>query len=137
MYRPAAHDKGLALVGSCAEAPKQVVADRLRVKQIAANLLSNAIKYTSEGHVSLSFGLRGADRWVMQIADTGPGLEAGDAQHLFGGSATGTEVVPRRGIGLAITKDLVDLLGGSLQVITKAGGGTLFEIVLPIGPSAT
>jgi signal transduction histidine kinase len=135
VYRPIARDKGLALVGSCAEAPKQIVGDRLRVKQIAANLLSNAIKYTSEGHVSLSFAKRDAERWVMQIADTGPGLEAGDAQQLFGGNGANTEVVPRRGIGLAITKDLVDLLGGSLQVITKTGGGTLFEIVLPINAS--
>lgn len=134
IYRPAAGEKGLALVGACAEAPRLVVANRLKVKQVAANLLSNAIKYTAAGHVSLVFGVRDADRWVIQIADTGPGLQAQAAKQLFGGGPD-TEVVPSRGIGLAITRDLVELLGGSLQVITKTGGGSVFEIVLPIDVS--
>lgn len=131
-YRPIAQQKSLSFLGGCADAPPQVSGDRLKIKQVAANLLSNALKYTPEGHVSLTFATQDAQRWVMRIADTGPGLAPEAAERLFGGFPHGGEVVPRRGIGLAITKDLVDLLGGSVQVVTKVGAGTVIEVVLPI-----
>ncbi len=131
-YLGIARQGGLALVGSCVGLPPQIVSDRLKVKQIASNLLSNALRHTTEGHVSLNFEMRDADRWVLRIGDTGPGLAHVDAERLFGGLSASTEMVPRRGIGLAITKDLVDLLGGSLQVVTKAGSGTVIEVVLPL-----
>lgn len=132
-YRPTARQKNLSLLGNCSAAPRQVLGDRLKIKQIAANLLSNALKYTLEGHVSLTFAGQDPQRWVVRVADTGPGLAPEAAERLFGGFSTSTEVVPRRGIGLAITKDLIDLLGGSVQVVTKAGAGTVIEVVLPIG----
>jgi signal transduction histidine kinase len=131
-YRPLAQQKHLSFLGSCAEAPKQITGDRLKIKQIASNLLSNALKYTLEGHVALTFALQDAGRWVVRVADTGPGLAPEAAERLFGGFPGSSEVVPRRGIGLAITKDLVDLLGGSVQVVTKVGAGTVIEVVLPI-----
>lgn len=131
LYRASAYNKGLALIGTCADVPKQITADRAKLKQVAANLLSNAIKYTHEGHVSLTFAARDQDRWVLQVADSGPGLDASAAKLLLGGGPANTEVPPR-GIGLAITKDLVGLLRGSIQVITKIGGGTVIEVVLPI-----
>lgn len=131
VYRPVAQQKNLSLLGSCSDVPEQVVGDRLKIKQVAANLLSNSVKYTIEGHVSLSFAIQDSRRWVVRIADSGPGLAPEATQRLFGGFAGSSEVVPRRGIGLAITKDLVDLLGGSIQVITKTGAGTVIEVVLP------
>lgn len=131
LYRASACDKGLALIGTCADVPGQVTADRSKLQQVAANLLSNAIKYTNQGHVSLTFAARDQDRWVLQVADSGPGLDASAAKLLLGGGPGNTEVPPR-GIGLAITKDLVGLLRGSIQVITKIGGGTVIEVVLPI-----
>lgn len=131
-YRPLAQQKHLSLLGTCADAPRQVTGDRLKIKQIASNLLSNALKYTLEGHVALSFDVQDAQRWVVRVADTGPGLATEVAERLFGGFAGSSEVVPRRGIGLAITKDLVDLLGGSVQVVTKAGAGTVIEVTLPV-----
>lgn len=131
-YRPLAQQKNLSFLGGCADAPPRVVGDRLKIKQVASNLLSNALKYTLEGHVSVTFAVQDAERWVVRVADTGPGLAPEAAQRLFGGFAGSGEVVPRRGIGLAITKDLVDLLGGSVQVVTKVGAGTVIEVVLPI-----
>lgn len=131
LYRANAYNKCLALIGTCADVPRQVTADRAKLKQVAANLLSNAIKYTHQGHVSLTFAARDQDRWVLQVADSGPGLDASAAKLLLGGGPANTEVPPR-GIGLAITKDLVGLLRGSIQVITKIGGGTVIEVVLPI-----
>jgi len=136
LYRPAAQKKGLAFLGGCTELPDSVMGDRLKIKQIASNLLSNALEYTARGHVSLTFGNHDADRWVVRVADSGPGLSDTASERLFGGLAGNGELVPRSGIGLAITKDLVDLLGGSIQVVTKAGAGTVIEIVLPIGHRA-
>lgn len=131
-YRPIAEQKQLSLLGSCADAPRKVIGDRLKIKQVASNLLSNSLKYTTEGHVCFSFTVQDTKRWTIRISDTGPGLEPEAAERLFGGFAGSTEVVPRRGIGLAITKDLLDLLGGSVQVVTKTGAGTAIEVVLPI-----
>lgn len=131
LYRASAYSKGLALIGTCVDVAKQVIADRHTLRQVASNLLSNAIKYTHQGHVSLTFAARDQDRWVMQVADSGPGLDASAAKLLLGGGPANTDVPPR-GIGLAITKDLVGMLRGSIQVITKIGGGTIIEVVLPI-----
>jgi signal transduction histidine kinase len=133
LYRPAAESKGLAFLGGCIDLPSRIVGDRMKIKQIAANLLSNALQYTSQGHVSLVFARHDADRWVIRVADSGPGLSSEASERLFGGLAGNAELVPRSGIGLAITKDLVDLLSGSIQVVTKAGAGTVIEIVLPVG----
>jgi signal transduction histidine kinase len=136
-YRPAAERKGLTFIGSYSDAPKRVVGDRAKINRIASNLLSNALKYTHEGHVSLTFGTYDADRWVIRIADSGPGLNAQATQRLFGELARNEESVPRGGIGLAITKDLVELLSGSIQVVTKTGAGTVIEILLPLGMKST
>jgi signal transduction histidine kinase len=135
LYRPQAQRKALAFLGSCADAPRTVFADRLKIKQIACNLLSNALNYTAQGHVALTFERHDASRWVLRVADTGPGLSTAGAARLFGGLAGESDVIPRHGIGLAITKDLVDVLSGTIQVVTKDGAGTLIEVLLPIGTS--
>lgn len=133
LYRPVAQRKGLSFIGTSDTAPKRVIGDRLKIRQIASNLLSNALQYTNAGHVSLTFAGYDRDRWVIRIADSGPGLSEEAAQRLFGNVGGTADLVPRSGIGLAITKDLVDLLSGSIQVVTKVGAGTVIEILLPIG----
>lgn len=138
-YLPAAEQRGLALVGSCEQVPRRVVADRLKVRQIVSNLLANAIKYTDHGHVALVFAPHDGQRWSLKVSDTGPGLSAQAADRLFGGLVGAHDTVPQGGIGLSITKDLVDLLGGSMSVITKSGSGTVIEVLLPLSavPVAT
>jgi signal transduction histidine kinase len=132
MYEPAAHQRGLSFVGDCSAVPARIRGDRLKIKQIVTNLLSNALKYTIEGHISLVFGAAtDPGRWTIHVSDTGPGLAPEAAERLFGGIAGGGDIVPRRGIGLAITKDLVDLLGGSIQVISKSGAGTVIAVTMP------
>lgn len=131
LFRPSAYGKGLALVGTCSGALVGIKADRRRLMQVATHLLSNAIRSTSEGHVSLTFAPRDETRWVIQVTDSGPGLDDSVAGLLVGSGTAGGEV-PHLGIRLAMTKDLVSLLGGSLQVITKIGGGTAIEVVLPM-----
>lgn len=134
-HRPIAYRKGLALVGTCAPSCPAVRADVRRLKQVANYLLANAITSTVHGHVSLSFSLRDQSRWLMQVADSGPGLD----EHVAGlltDMAAHLDTIPHGAVRLAMTKDLVNLLGGSLQVITKTGSGTVVEVVLPIDPQS-
>jgi signal transduction histidine kinase len=95
------------------------------------NLLANAVRYTNDGQVSLVFAEHDEQRWLIRIEDTGPGLSAQATGRLFGELTAGAEPVPSRGIGLGITRDLIDILGGSLQVVTQAGAGTRIDVVLP------
>ncbi|HEY4367470.1 MAG TPA: HAMP domain-containing sensor histidine kinase [Steroidobacteraceae bacterium] len=130
-HRDAAQQKGLQFVGDCTTAPAQVIGYRLKTRQIAANLLTNAIKYTPEGQVSLEMAARDKDTWVIRVSDTGPGISAAQSVRLQTGVKQPDEFLPGRGIGLGITKDLVDFLGGSLEVATPPAGGTCIEVTLP------
>lgn len=135
MYQPLAEARGLTFVADASEAPQEVVGDRARVRQVAVNLLANAVKYTHEGEVSFVFAVHDEQRWAIRIGDTGPGLTSRATGRLFGELA-GDDGSPGRGMGLGITRDLVELLGGSMQVQTRAGAGTRIEVLFPRGSAA-
>ena len=111
-----------------------VHADRTRVKQIIINLLSNAIKYNTEnGSVRIECTMPDAQRVRISVSDTGPGLSQQQIGHLFqpfnrlgqeGGPEEGT------GIGLVVTKQLVELMGGQIGVESSVGVGSVFWIEL-------
>jgi signal transduction histidine kinase len=130
IYEQAAAQKGLRLRHECQTAPELVLGDRVRIKQIIANLLSNAIKYTVKGEVSLSFRVRDEHHWEVRIGDTGPGISAEHATRLLKGLGA-DEHLPGRGIGLGITKDLVNTLGGTIELTSANGQGSLFVVALP------
>jgi CheY-like chemotaxis protein/anti-sigma regulatory factor (Ser/Thr protein kinase) len=110
-------------------------ADAQRLRQVLTNLLSNAIKYNRpNGHVRIDVATRD-DRVVISVADTGPGIDAASMDRLFkpferlsaaGGAVRGT------GLGLALSKRLVELMQGSLTVETEPGSGSEFRIELPV-----
>ena len=111
-------------------------ADPTRLRQALINLLSNAIKYNVPGgRVQVSTGMQGASA-TLQVADTGRGLTAEQLSHLFepfnrlGAEAEGIEGT---GIGLTITKALVERMGGALSVTSRLGAGSRFSISLPAG----
>jgi signal transduction histidine kinase len=114
-----------------------VTADERRVRQVVFNLLSNAIKFTPEGgRVDVSAGKD--DGYVaIAVADTGPGIPAGDLEAIFeefeqssdGKKAEGT------GLGLPLSRKLVELHGGRLWVESEVGRGSTFRFTLPIGPT--
>jgi two-component system CheB/CheR fusion protein len=112
-----------------------VYGDRLRLVQIFVNLLNNAIKYTpAGGHIHIEAC---ADERTVTVAvtDTGVGIAASELPHIFnlfeqaGQSASGTE--GGLGIGLAITKRLVELHGGKIHVRSHPGLGSTFKVCLP------
>jgi signal transduction histidine kinase len=130
-YRPGAEAKGLRLLLENRSAPASVQGDRLRTKQVIANLVSNAVKYTVKGEVSVSVGASNDAHWFIKVSDTGPGITAEAGARLIEGLGSADETLPGRGIGLGITKDLVDLLGGSIRVVSMHQTGSLFEVLLP------
>lgn len=131
--RQDAQARGLAFDAS--EAPATTVfLDPLRTRQVLHNLLSNAAKFTERGgHVRLAIGVTGKDL-RFEVSDTGIGILAGDQDRVFGVfqrlhegrlEASGT------GLGLALTKRIVELQGGSIAFTSAAGVGTTFTVSLP------
>lgn len=117
--------------------PTRVCGDAARLQQILVNLLGNAVKFTSAGSIALSAEAADGDRVLFRVADSGPGMADGELRRLLqpferGGGRT------RRGagLGLSIADQLVGIMGGSLQIDTRLGIGSVFSfcIVLRPGP---
>ena len=135
LMQPAAREKGIRLSESV-RSPCQcfVSADRTRLKQVLVNLLSNAIKYNRE-HGSVDIGCTAIDEHTIQISvsDTGPGLGPQQLKRLFQpfdrlGADAGS--IEGAGIGLALSKRLVELMNGSIGVESSPGRGCRFWVRL-------
>jgi len=111
-----------------------VKADYLRLKQIILNIISNAVKYTPEsGSVEISCHIRN-NNVVIQISDTGAGISEENLTHLFEPfNRLGMENsnIQGTGIGLVISKKLIDMMSGEIQVQSVIGKGSTFSIILP------
>ena len=107
--------------------------DAFRIKQIVNNLVSNAIKYTDEGEVRV--GITMQNGWMtLSVKDTGSGMTPEEQQTVFNAftrllGAQGKEGV---GLGLTITREIVTLLGGRINVASTKGKGTTFRVSLPV-----
>jgi signal transduction histidine kinase len=129
--KPIAEAKGLRLLTDCLRAPTTVVGNRARIKKIAQLLLRNAIEYTPKGQVSLAFSSPDAERWAIQVGDTGPGLSEADSAQLFNSDPIATDGSADRGLGLAMARELAKSVGASFNSITQAGLGTHLEVSIP------
>ena len=119
--------------------PDFVIGDSTRFGQILTNLLNNAIKYTREGHVRLAARYEkvvgNSGRMIIDISDTGVGISAGKLNTVFepfnqSGHET-SEEADGNGLGLAISKRLVDLMSGSIMVVSEEGKGSTFTVTIP------
>ncbi len=113
-----------------------VRADSTRLKQILLNLLSNAVKYNREGGtVHLEVTMHGSDRIRILVKDSGQGIAAGRLQEIFqpfnrlDAEDSGIEGT---GIGLTITRRIVEMMGGTVDVNSEVGVGSTFWIELPL-----
>ena len=111
-------------------------ADRLRFRQVVLNLLSNAVKFTPEGgRVDVRAFIRGQDLVVL-VADTGVGVQVEDRERIFDSFQQGARSsgqVEGTGLGLTLSKRILELHGGRIWVESEAGKGSTFGIALPAG----
>ena len=144
LMAPRAHDKGLEIAVDLAPlAGEPLRGDPARLRQILLNLLSNAVKFTERGYVAVEARLtpEGTSGFRIQIAvaDTGIGIDQAVRAKLFQRFAQADGSITRRfggtGLGLNISRQLVELMGGSIAVSARPEGGSVFEIdlVLPRG----
>jgi PAS domain S-box-containing protein len=139
MMEAQAQQRGIRMTFPKFEQPKFVWADQTRLKQIVINLLSNAIKYNQDnGQVTVDYTAMSSDRIRISFKDTGAGLTPDKKAQLFqpfnrlgqeAGSVAGT------GIGLVVTKQLVELMGGFLGVDSTVGEGSAFWFELRSTPT--
>ena len=112
-----------------------VMADSNRLKQIVVNLLDNAIKYNKQGgNVSIDANIIEQKRVRLNIVDTGYGLQSEEILELyvpFSRLGAESKGIDGTGIGLSLSKDLVELMGGSIGVNSRPGEGSCFWIELP------
>ena len=143
MIEPQAQKSGIHLTFPQFDSPYFVKADRTRVKQILINLLSNSIKYNrAGGTVVVNYSANTADRIRISITDTGEGLSVENLAQLFQpfnrlGREAGTE--EGTGIGLVVSKRLVELMGGAIGAESTVGKGSVFwiELILTDAPQIT
>jgi signal transduction histidine kinase len=140
LLQDAAAAKALALrleVG--ADVPRRVVVDPLRLQQVLINLASNAVKFTDAGRVELHVRVAG-ERLVFDVADTGVGMSDDDAARVFDAFEQADASVTRRhggsGLGLTITRNLVEMMGGTIAVTSRRGVGSTFTVSLPLAAAA-
>jgi signal transduction histidine kinase len=132
---PIATRRGLSLrVVNMHDAPRQVIADPTRLRQVVLNLLGNAVKYTDSGSVELRT-LRGAAPGTLRIevADTGRGVDAANRPLLFKDfeRLEAASSVEGAGLGLAIAERIVSLMGGTIDYMDNPTGGSVFWLELP------
>ncbi len=132
--------KGLAL--NCAiasEVPESVIGDKLRLQQVLTNLIANAIKFTVHGKVAVAVtyeqGPSCRPELVCTVTDTGIGILAGKQHLLFQPFSQVDDSLSRpyggTGLGLVISKKIVERMGGCITFISKEGSGSIFTVTIP------
>lgn len=132
---PNAQSKGLVVNKAWNSTNLAVTSDEKRIEQVLTNLLSNAIKYTPQGTVTVT-AKEQLGRVIIEISDTGPGISAEDQKKLFApfvrvGSAEQNRTVTGSGLGMWITKQLAEQLGGTISLESIQGVGTHVYVSLP------
>jgi signal transduction histidine kinase/DNA-binding response OmpR family regulator len=137
MMRIRAEAKSLRLqVDQASQFPRYIVGDEARLRQILINLLGNAIKFTRQGEVTLYLGTRNNEsaHLHIEVTDSGTGITPDEQKRIFEpfvqlgerGDSKGT------GLGLTITRQFVQMMGGNIGLDSAPGKGSLFRIDLPL-----
>ncbi len=140
MMRLRAEEKGLRLLLDQSSAfPRYIKGDEARLHQILVNLVGNAVKFTRHGSVIIRLGLRyDGQHLLMEVEDTGIGIKPEDQKRLFQPFVQLAEPGSRKGtgLGLVITRQFVELMGGSIGVESTPGKGSIFRVEIPVEPAA-
>lgn len=141
LFQIHARDKQIDLILEIDEQlPAQIMGDPTRISQILNNLLSNAVKFTHKGSITLSLSKRSINQLRIKVKDSGIGMTKGEQSQIFEAFTQANSSTSRKyggtGLGLTITKKLINLLGGNLGMKSKPGVGTTFIIDLPLTRAA-
>ena len=136
----AARQKGLAIRQEVDPVPGTVIGDPARLGQVLTHLLGNAVKFTELGEVGLALSWQRQDdealEAVFRVWDTGIGIAPQDQERLFEHFEQGDPSSTRRhggvGLGLAISRQLTQLMGGELSLVSHSGVGSTFTVRLPL-----
>ena len=135
MMRPLSNPEGVDLVFEDVPDGLVLESDERKLSQILRNLVSNALKFTDHGEVRVSVNREGADL-VFSVKDTGIGIAREDQERIFREFAQVDGPVQRKvkgtGLGLPLSRKLAELLGGSLDVESELGKGSIFRLRLPV-----
>jgi protein-histidine pros-kinase len=126
--------KELSLKVDVSEKSFEVKTDRRILKQILLNILDNAIKYTDKGRVTIKLHQSSASSVVIDISDTGIGIKEEDKTKLFNAFERikqPEKLIAGTGLGLYISKYLIELLGGKIELKSEYGKGSCFSILIP------
>ncbi len=137
LLAPRAQSKGIEIATSISSgAPRLVRADAMRLRQVLTNLAGNAVKFTSAGGVCVSVERGDGDALKFSVIDTGPGVPRDRRTAIFEDFEQGDNSHARRfggaGLGLAISRQLVGLMGGALTLENNPGGGSVFTFTVPM-----
>ncbi|MEL7172542.1 MAG: ATP-binding protein, partial [Pseudomonadota bacterium] len=141
LHQARAEAAGLTVGIRCEVAAEvRCLGDELRILQVLNNLVSNAVAYTDEGSVTLALREGDGETLVFEVQDTGPGLSPEVAATLFDRFAQGASAAGRggTGLGLAVVRQLVDLMRGTVEVLPLRGPGgerrrgTVMRVTLPL-----
>jgi len=132
---PVAQAKSLRLVAEPPEPPVRLKTDRLKLGRILSNLVSNAIKFTNTGGVTITAGLTPEHAATIRVRDTGVGMAPADLERIFSDFArvrdSAHEPKEGWGLGLPISRRLVELIGGNITVESQPNRGSVFIVYLP------
>ncbi len=144
-FTPLANDKGVALELQQTLDHKRYVGDPHRLSQVINNLVNNALKFTRQGSVKVAVSARtlptseALRRLTVSVTDTGIGIQPEQQTRLFDSFQQASASVSRRyggsGLGLFISKQLVELMGGKISVTSQFGKGSTFEFWVDLQPS--
>ncbi|KZZ53012.1 hypothetical protein A3758_28260, partial [Oleiphilus sp. HI0118] len=142
MLAPSAHNKGLELnYLYYDDAPKQILGDSLRLKQVITNLINNAVKFTDEGEIVIRVMLDDSldsklGNLKISVSDTGIGLSTSEQTSIFKAFSQADASTARQfggtGLGLSICRGLVHEMGGEIDFESEPGNGATFWFTLPL-----
>ncbi|MGH9941606.1 MAG: ATP-binding protein [Pyrinomonadaceae bacterium] len=134
-YSGAAAAKNLALRAEVSTALQHVHTDRHRLAQVLSNLVSNAIKFTPSGEIRIDAAPAETGHWSLEVSDTGIGISPEAVSYIFDGFRQVDDRMTRPysgvGLGLAITRKIVELLEGEIKVESRLDAGSRFRITWP------
>lgn len=120
--------------------PADVVGDDYRLRQVIINLTGNAIKFTQKGRVMVNVVRESPERWQIRIMDTGAGIPQEAQPYIFDPFRQADNAMTREnrgiGLGLSITRQLVELMGGTISLESEVGKGSTFIVSLPLEQAA-